>query len=99
MDLLDAILLALEIWEEQPVRKSFAIYRKKGGFGIIKTQPEGGEMNGSAHRDYRSQSGQGIIKEIVCCLEDRKRKEVNKLSRIIASPIDLKRILDIIVKR
>ena len=57
MDLLDVVLLALEIWEEQSVRKRFAIYSKKGGFGIIKTQLEGGEMNGSAHRDYRSQSG------------------------------------------
>ena len=56
-------------------------------------------MNGSAHCDYRSQSGQGIIKEIVCCSEDGKRKEVNKMSRIIVPPLELREILDILVKR
>ena len=56
-------------------------------------------MNGSAHCDYRSQSGQGIIKEIVCCSWDRKRKEVNKMSRIIVPPLYLREILDILVKR
>ena len=56
-------------------------------------------MNGSAHYDYRSQSGQEIIKEIVCCSWDRKRKEVNKMSRIIAPPLYLREILDILVKR